>query len=190
MIDSPALAELPFDRVDELHKVLLRSYDTCGYAILFLRKWLACNPGPEHRNAFTQDMVLSLIAAKRFAEAKGEIEGDAPARMSPHSLFNFLMADWGMTAKVPHELFTNFVNNIAELAEEETDANILQCFSLAYWASGDQERAMYYLDQALRHSTGASRSMFSCWAYLYRSPARSCGFGSHESYGSQNLFKN
>jgi hypothetical protein len=135
-----------------------------------LRKWLAENPDNEDKDGVLHDLVLSLIAAKRFTEAKREAQNNSPDLMSSHHLFNFIMAEWGLTAEVPRDLFKRFVDSLSNLVEEETDANMLQCFSLSYWAVGDWDRAFTLLDRAVERSAAAPRFIFSCWSYLYRSP--------------------
>jgi MinD-like ATPase involved in chromosome partitioning or flagellar assembly len=170
MVNSPAVTMLPSNRVDDIQRELLRSYETSEYAVLFLRKWLAENPDHEDKDGVLHDLVLSLIAAKRFTEAKREAQNDSPDLISSDHFFNYIMAEWGLTAEVPRDLFNSFVGRLSNLAAEETDANMLQCFSLSYWAVGDWDRAFSLLDQAFERSAAAPRIIFSCWSYLYRSP--------------------
>lgn len=170
VIESLTLASLSLVHALELHKELLRSYETCEYATALLRKWLEQNPNDDYREPVVYELVLSLIAGKRFAEAKQQIESEPQVFMGAGGQFNYAMAEWGAKGEVPRELFKHFAEQMTDSAEEETDANHLQCFSLAYWASGNQDRALEFLAQSLKRSGEAPKTVFSCWSYLYRSP--------------------
>jgi len=170
MLESPSIPLLPVSAVMEVGEDLRKSYDTCEYAITFLRRWLSRNSEKTGVSIISNELGLSLIAAGHFDEAKTEILGDKTFEtLDIPSSFNFAMAEWGLSEEIPRALFESFVKRIST-NDEITDPNNLQCVSLANWAAGNLEIARDYLERVTARFAKAPRTIFSCWTYLYRSP--------------------
>jgi tetratricopeptide (TPR) repeat protein len=170
MLDSPAIPKLPWATIQDLAREFGRSYETCEFGVSLLRTWRGSNRAGVPESDFTLELSLCLIAAGRFVEALSEIDrlGGFSSLSVPNS-FNYAMAEWGASGILPRGLFEGFLLKI-DNPESEVDVNRLQCFSLAYWATGDFSQRDQLFDRAQLLFTNAPRSSFSCWTYLYRSP--------------------
>ncbi|MDE0307374.1 MAG: ParA family protein [Albidovulum sp.] len=101
-------------------------------------------------------------AAKLFCEPNCDV-----AEMEIIEAFNYGMARWGMDGTIDRETFERVVE-IDQLEEEnEESANYLQCMTIAYWATGESDKAVDCANGAKRLiAADRRRSEFSCWRYL------------------------
>jgi MinD-like ATPase involved in chromosome partitioning or flagellar assembly len=170
ILESPAIALLPVRAVLDLIHDLQRTYETSDVGLLFLRRWGAANRSADAQKAIAIDLSLCLIAVGHFEEAKQEIaRGSGIEALDLPDSFNYTMAEWGLRGELPLSLFQIVVPKISG-HEDTSDPNRLQCFSLAYWAVGNNELARKFLIEANEHFATAPRSLFSAWTYLIRSP--------------------
>lgn len=169
VLRSPSVALLPTSAVIDILQDLQRRYETCQYGIELARLWIAANPKADGEQLILHDLSLCLIAAKRFEEAMVVIGLNIDEDYVLSGEFNYAMASWGLFREVPRELFQKFIAKLTT-PTESTDANYLQCLSLAYWAVGETSLAHEFLDEARRLFSSAPRTIFSAWSYLYRSP--------------------
>lgn len=81
--------------------------------------------------------------------------------------FNYGMALWGSRGVIEYNLFQRVVELHFLDVQKEHGLNYLQCLAIAYWAVGDNNEAISYINQG-RQSISASRNRteFSCWRYL------------------------
>jgi tetratricopeptide (TPR) repeat protein len=113
-----------------------------------------------------KELVLSLIGAGRFAEA---IQVIAPSRSqiltsrSIEDIFNYAMAEWGLTGTPPKDVLERTVELAAE-AVRYRGANFAECLSLTNAILGNKEEATNFLARA-REVLGTGNE-FSCWRYL------------------------
>jgi MinD-like ATPase involved in chromosome partitioning or flagellar assembly len=170
MLGSPAVPSLPVSSVLDIVRDLQEAYETCGYGASLIRDWLASSRAEVENGIVSLELSLCLIGAGRFKEAQQEIDQHrAAAELDLANSFNYAMAEWGSSGTAPRALFEGIIPNI-EGSAGDTDVNHLQCFSLAYWAIGNIDRALQLRDEAVVRFAGAPRTIFSAWSYLYRSP--------------------
>jgi tetratricopeptide (TPR) repeat protein len=112
--------------------------------------------------------VLSYIGAGGFEKAMALISpnGQPPTSSTAlDDLFNYAMADWGARRVAPKHLF-QFVADRLATEGRLLDANLHQCFALAFAVLGNTELARKELNVA-RTALNPGSSDFSCWRYLY-----------------------
>jgi MinD-like ATPase involved in chromosome partitioning or flagellar assembly len=116
--------------------------------------------------------VLSLIAQRRFSEAKAIIlpRGASQEDIALEEVFNYAMADWGECGNPAHELFQRVLD--LQRQRERRDANFHQCLSVAYWVVGDKRQALEQLEEARKLLSMRGGENFSVWRYLKVSPAQ------------------
>ena len=101
-------------------------------------------------------------AARVFRKEKQSIDD-----MSIVDAFNYGMAMWGVNGATDAEAFQHVVDMDRSDSQKEKTPNYLLCMAIAYWATGDGEAGLEYVDraQAGLHAL-RGRSEFSCWRYL------------------------
>jgi tetratricopeptide (TPR) repeat protein len=112
--------------------------------------------------------VLSYIGAGGFEKAMKLISpaGTPPTASAPlDDLFNYAVADWGAHGVAPQGLF-QFVADRFAAEGGQPDANLHQCFALAFAVLGHAEQARKELNVA-RAALSPGSTEFSCWRYLY-----------------------
>lgn len=170
MTCSPAIRDLPSSVVEVIVMDLLRDLETCEFGVEFASRWLDLHPGSDG-SSVSLALSLCLIAVGKFQQAKNHLTSHAVSNSAslPDS-FNYAMAEWGSSGILPRKLFQDSViPKIPDEQDAEVGLNRLQCYALAYWATGDLDRAQSYLAKALEQITDAPQSEFSAWTYLYRS---------------------
>jgi tetratricopeptide (TPR) repeat protein len=113
------------------------------------------------------NLVLCLIGQRKFREAMAAISASepAPATLGVADAFNYGMAHWGATGRIPVEFF----NRVAEWdAESRLDdgPNRLQCSSLTYWIVGNSDEARARLQETRQMLESRPQPDFSAWRYL------------------------
>ncbi len=100
-------------------------------------------------------LALVLIASGRFGDAMALMGPGRPDPAAPSlaitTAFNYAIAEWGHTGRVPTDLFEAVVRLDAGAAppNRPESANYCQCLALAHWATGDREAAVRLADQAV-----------------------------------------
>jgi hypothetical protein len=117
------------------------------------------------------ELSLCLIGQRRFADAVNLIlsGGRSPFELNIQDAFNYAMATWGETRKVPVDLFVQILALDAEAAPHPPGANYLQCLALANWAAGRIDVSREFVENS-RSSLNDSDLEFSAWRYLRLKP--------------------
>jgi hypothetical protein len=116
------------------------------------------------RTAARQQLALSLIGIGAFAEAVHLLEEERAMDETDIALaFNYAMARWAWSGEYDKALFQKVVDLDHNSPKEVSKANYAQCTAVAYWATGNQERAYEWLVRADSLANGWG---FSCWRYL------------------------
>lgn len=106
---------------------------------------------------------LALIAAHRFEDAIALIENEEIASHLS-AKFNLAVALWGRDGKPPLNLFQEIASVSGQSPSK--DANVHQCFALAWAVTGESELALAELHRAESYASTSSQ-IFSCWTYNY-----------------------
>jgi hypothetical protein len=124
----------------------------------------------ERANAKTP-LILCLIGQGKFVEAMNTIAKGtpAPAAMVVEDAFNYGMAAWGASGKIPMDYFNRVVECDIQNKLDKSP-NRLQCSCLAYWAIGNIKEAKYRLEEARVMIDSRPQSDFSAWRYLQVTP--------------------
>jgi len=112
-------------------------------------------------------LMLALIAQGKFESAMAVL-GHArpePSMLDMVEAFNYGMAEWGATHTAPVEFFRRVLQQV-EPEKEMSSRNNGQALAIAAWASGDQHKAMRFLQAAFERSNSDSGGTFSAWRYL------------------------
>ena len=101
-------------------------------------------------------------AARMFRREEQDID-----KLSIADAFDYGMAMWGVNETVGTETFQHVVDIDRSDEQKERTTNYLQCMAIAYWAAGDGESGLQYVDraQASLHAL-RGRTEFSSWHYL------------------------
>lgn len=171
LLDSPAVDRLNTGELVSVTQELQSDLETLPVAEKLLER-KGQSAGPGYTLARNQ-LVICLIGQGKFEQAKKQILGqESEARgLDIYDTFNYAMAEWADTRRVPKDLFGRVVSLHAEAASPQ-GTNYHQCLAIAFWAIGD-------LDSAFKESKRAYDSMariqggsFSCWSYLQVEPGR------------------
>jgi tetratricopeptide (TPR) repeat protein len=164
---SPAfMSLLPPERlsvVQELfsHRRLLAIAETA------LRQLLLEKYSAQKSKYYRIPLILCLIGQRKFDEAMHAIAKDEPlpATMPVEDAFNYGMASWGASGKLPVDCFNRVIECDKGYRLDATP-NRLQCASLAYWVVGNLEEARIRLQGAREMIDSRPQSEFSAWRYL------------------------
>jgi Mrp family chromosome partitioning ATPase/tetratricopeptide (TPR) repeat protein len=137
-------------------------------AVRVAKKVLESGAAASHdRNVVRNHLLLSLIGLGQFKEALDELkrtEGEPSVMTRTVALFNYAMAEWGITGEPPHDIF-EMVLSMMEKRPVQATANLYQCRALAEIVLSRFKEAAESLEKARsRARTGVL--IFSCWRYL------------------------
>lgn len=121
--------------------------------------------------AFKFNFGLSLMSLGKCNEAaenfKLVLQNKSEEIETIESLFNYAMANWGLSNDNIKTDFQKVVDRHEMLDEPRSNPNYLQCMTVAYWGIGDKEKSFSYLKKAQdKILDSRERSHFSCWRYL------------------------
>ena len=117
------------------------------------------------------NLALILIARGKFVEASDIcLALSKDEDLQQIALFNFAISRWGESGKPDSNMFGAVIEKDTNFDLRSTP-NYLQCMSLACWAVGDEGHATELLQRSRQMITSNPNVSFSCWSYLYRSPA-------------------
>ena len=152
VVISPAVLSLDPDDKLWLANTFDRSLDDVRLAVTLLEPLLDASELSESDLLSTRyDLGMSYMRLGRYLEAAGMFrsEGENITDLDIPDAFNFAMAMWGQTGTVQEEIFQHVVELNRSGPLEETP-NYLQCMAIAYWAVGDDNSALEFLEQARR----------------------------------------
>ena len=128
---------------------------------------------PTERTSAEAGLTLAYMAVGRCSDAVRLLqrEGMSIGTMNIQDAFNYGMAVWGETGMITPEPFERVVQLHRSTKQNEVGPNFSQCLAVAYWATGDNETAARYTDEAqdaIARMRGAPE--FSCWRYCRVNP--------------------
>jgi MinD-like ATPase involved in chromosome partitioning or flagellar assembly len=108
-------------------------------------------------------VILNHIQQGNFRDALALI-GSRPTRSSTQQkLYNYAIAEWGLSREPPKELFEILVAVAGDL--KDSPANHLQCLALANAVLGRRDEALALLVSAKQRALRSRGTEFSCWTY-------------------------
>ena len=164
--ELPAVAAMDGWRKMWLAAQLRRDGETQA-CVSVLRSALRDADDVDLREHATGELAFALIAAGDLEEACSLLGSDgAPlATMNVQNAFNYGMATWGRTGRLPREAFERVVHLNKTDGREDLGANYLQCMAVAYWAVGEPEEAMEFARRAKLKAEATLKPTPSCWRY-------------------------
>ena len=122
----------------------------------------------EKRRSAVSALALAYIGIREFTKAIDILShgGRHVDEMEIRDTFNYGMAIWGSTGNIVPDPFYRVVTlHVSDQGSSNSGPNYLQCMAVAYWASGNQPKAIEFVQQA-REVMGRRRGLeFSCWRY-------------------------
>lgn len=162
---SSAIARLDLEDQATIAYFLLTGGEGTSTAIEIAQRVLDATQSQERNGRTCLILSLGLIGSGRFSEAMRAIEIAEPDIASSHNvtqLFNYAMAQWGVSKRPPIELLEKIVQ-LAEGVDRAVETNFAQCISLAYAVLGKTDDARRFLD--LARELLSPGPAFSCWRY-------------------------
>ncbi len=166
-VESPALASLStLDRINLAHDVF---FETPKLSDAALRILIPVTEDPELEVQPSQernDLALIYIATGQFNAATDLLDYERIEDVDIRTVFNYAIASWGERGSTDTQAF-NTVIQLHEAKDKSarlSDANYLQCISLAYWVVEDTVHATEYVNEALE-AVDPHGQTFSCWRY-------------------------
>ena len=170
VVNSPAVLSLDPDDKVWIADPFDSSLNDVQLTISLLEPILDISELSESDRHYTKHYLgLSYMRLGRCSEAARifRSEGENITDLSIEESFNYAMAMWGVTGTVQAEIFQRVVELDHSKPYEDEGPNHLQCMAIAYWAVGDDNAALDYVDQAQRAINDfRGRTEFSCWRYL------------------------
>ncbi len=153
----------PSDRLFMAERLMSRR-DAAPSAVRLLQPVRAM---PSWRDIANAQLTLALIAQGRFIEAQVRIAKDRSslADAGIQDTFNYAVAEWGATGRIPRDLFSRVVRLAADMSASARTPNFMQCLAVAHWAIGDGQGAREWLARA-REAIQSRDEEFSAWRYL------------------------
>ena len=170
LAESTAVTSLKFDDQSWLAHSFNRTHEHLRLAVSLWERLLAEPDCPEERIGTAQHFLgVSYMGLGNCSAAAGMFRKHDQnlAALSIADAFNYAMAVWGMTQTVESEAFQHVVDlDLLDVQADKT-ANYLQCMAVSYWATGEKDAALGYVDRAQATlSALRGRTEFSCWRYL------------------------
>ena len=170
LVESNAVSTLEIDDKFWLARSFNHSQEYLPTAVALWEQILAGEHTSAERNEHARHFLgLSYMgigrccdAARMFRREEQDID-----KLSIADAFNYGMAMWGVNETVGTETFQHVVDIDRSDEQKERTTNYLQCMAIAYWAAGDGESGLQYVDraQASLHAL-RGRTEFSSWHYL------------------------
>ena len=120
------------------------------------------------RSSAEKELALSYIAIGRCSDAIGLLreENQEINELEMDNAFNYGMAMWGNIGALVPEPFGRVVELDRMDTRNDKGPNYLQCMAIAYWATGNDEAATRYANEAQQAVTALGNAPeFSCWRY-------------------------
>ena len=166
--DSSAVTSLDLDDKIWLASTFDRSPAEIRIALPLWKRINSDNLPAEKRQLVRHHLGLSYIGIGRCSDAVTVLRQGARSYgdMAIADAFDCAMAMWGESGTPDAEAFLRVVELNQSNSQKHGGPNYLQCMAIAYWASGNTETAIEYVDraqQAIRTTRRAT--VFSCWCY-------------------------
>ena len=170
LAESTAVRSLEVDDQFWLAHSFNRTKEHLQLAVSLWERLLAVPNFPEDRIGTVQHFLgVSYMGLGNCSAAAGMFrkEEQSLTDLAIADAFNYAMALWGVTLTVETEAFQHVVDlDLLDVQGEKT-TNYLQCMAVAYWATGEKDAALSYVDRAQATlSALRGRTEFSCWRYL------------------------
>ena len=170
LVESNAVTSLDLSEKVWLAETLNRSRAHLPVAVALWKMIAAASDTSNFKYPGAQSLLgLSHMGLGQFAEA-AECFRRPTSDMSPMeigNMFNYGMARWGMVGTIEAGIFERVIALDESGEGNEETANYLQCMAIAYWATGETDKAADRADRAERLlPTLRKGSEFSCWRYL------------------------
>lgn len=170
MINCPAVSSLdPEDKLWLAGTFNRSSSDVRLGVDLFEQILHAEGLSETQRESARDELGLLYMGLGRCSEAAGmfRTEGQDLAKMDIQNAFNYAMAQWGACGTVEKVIFQHVVDLDRSDPMKDTNPNYPQCMAIAYWAIGDNDSALEYVNRTQQAITSfRGRTEFSCWRYL------------------------
>jgi MinD-like ATPase involved in chromosome partitioning or flagellar assembly len=111
------------------------------------------------------NLVLSRIQQHRFADAIALLGNRPVPDSTQQDLFNYAIAEWGLTGIAPIDLFAVVLVN--EARRSDVDPNYQQCLAIALSVVGNPNSARTLLQTAKQQALHHRRPLFSAWTYTH-----------------------
>ena len=166
--DSSAVTSLDLDDKIWIASTFDRSPAEIRIALPLWKRINSDNLPAEKRQLVRHHLGLSYIGIGRCSDAVTVLCQGARSYgdMAIADAFDCAMAMWGESGTPDAEAFLRVVELNQSNSQKHGGPNYLQCMAIAYWASGNTETAIEYVDraqQAIRTTRRAT--VFSCWCY-------------------------
>ena len=170
LAESTAVTALEIDDQFWLAGTFNRTREHLELAVSLWEQILGVSDLPEERTGSAQHLLgMSYMGLGRCSDAARMFrkeEQDIPD-LGVADAFNHAMALWGATRTVETEAFQRVVDLDRSDVQVDKTTNYLQCMAVAYWATGENDAALDYVDRAQATlSALRGRTEFSCWRYL------------------------
>ena len=170
MVNTTAVVSLEIDEKFWLANTFGHSLSDLSIAILLWKQILDIADLPANRRAQAEHSLgLSymglgrcLDASRMFRDEEGQIDD-----LNIRDAFNYGMAMWGLHGEIEIEVFQRVVALHRSDAESEEVPDYLQRMAVAFWATGDTDKALEYVARAEKAINDSYHPVaFSCWHYL------------------------
>lgn len=162
VLDNPNITEIARDRILSF---LMVTPESVSFVNEYSRK-LINDRSYTIKNTF----ILSSIFMGKYKDAIECIDYSREYLLNKTDIddiceiFNYAIAEWGLTKTVPCDLFKR-VLDLGLNDGRSWGPNTLQCFSLALYIVGEFDYAKKILEEC-RKKVSSSDVIFSCWRYL------------------------
>ena len=166
--DSNAVTSLDLDDKIWLASTFDRSPAEIRIALPIWKRIHSDNLPAEKLQLVRHHLGLSYIGIGRCSDAVTVLRQGARSDggMAIADAFNCAMAMWGESGTPDAEAFLRVVELNQSNSQKHEGPNYLQCMAIAYWASGNTETAIEYVDQAQQAIRTTRRAtVLSCWCY-------------------------
>ena len=150
IVASAAVMSLELDGKLWLANTFNRSREDLTIAEFLWKQVLDAPELPANRRAQARRFLgMAYMGLARCSEAEEMFrnEGQDIGDLSIENAFNYGMAMWGVTGSVDTEAFRRVVELDSSVVRKKETSNHLQCMAIAYWAAGEYEKALDYVDR-------------------------------------------
>jgi tetratricopeptide (TPR) repeat protein len=168
LVQAPAFIKLDSDGKYYVAEELMDTHDALPVVTAILRE-VVKQPEiePQLKERAQSNLELALIGLGQFDAAIDLINpsrGDLSAELKIDEVFNYAMAQWGLTLNPTPDLFRKVVE--LDQRDRRDDANHHQCLAIALWAVRESDKALERLGEASQKIMTSPGPEFSAWSYL------------------------
>jgi MinD-like ATPase involved in chromosome partitioning or flagellar assembly len=166
--ESQAIDALdPHDRRPIIQE-LESSPETLLAAERLIQRILDTSVSDEILSLFRCELMLCLIGEGKFAQALVQVSPHEPTPddLDMYDAFNYAMALWAETSVIPFDWFRQ-ITSLHSSKSGRHGANYHQCIAIAFWATGELDKAFQQSKEAYETMARMPDRSFSCWSYLF-----------------------